>query len=200
MQQLVAAAIKQEPITSTYIGTTQKGGTRKITASVEAGSVEQLPRVEAELKTEPTCHTTQVLQRPFSVSITRLSQAKIDKYTKKAKRAPSPKLTIVVRKLSLQAHQSVTLCTPQPTRPRTPTSPAATHIKTRTSSSQLSKKPLHKISGRPSELAQPKMHTFTGKQHKLRKHKKKAYLKCRISGCSMAYVTFNTVRAINSHH
>ena len=84
-------------------------------------------------------------------------------YTKKAKRVPSPKLTIVVRKLPLQANQSVTLCTPQPTFPRTPISPAVTHSKTRTSAPQLPKKPLRKTSGRPSELAQPKMHTFTVK-------------------------------------
>ena len=163
MQQLVATAIKQEPITSTNTGTTQKGRTRKTTASVAAGSAEQLPRVEAELKTEPTHRTAQVLLRPFSVSITRLSQAKIDMYTKKTKRVPSPKLSIVVRKLPLQANQSVTLCTPQPTHPRTPISPAVIHAKTRTSAPQLHKKPLHKISGRPSELSQPRMHTFTVK-------------------------------------
>ena len=200
IQQLVAAAIKQEPITSTNTGTTKMGRTRKTTASVAAGSVEQLPRVEAELKTEPTHRTSQVIHRPFSVSITRLMQAEIDMYTKKVKRVPSPKLTIVVRKLPLQANQSVTLCMPQPTHPRMPISPAVTHAKTRASAPQLPKKPLRKISGRPSELVQPRMHTFTVKQHILRKHKRKAYLKCRISGCSMAYVTFNTVRAINTHH
>ena len=163
MQQLVAAAIKQEPITSTNTGTTQMGRTRKTTALVAAGSAEQLPRVEAELKTEPTRCTAQVLHRPFSVSITRLTQAEIDMYTKKVKRVPSPKLTIVVRKLPLQANQSVTLCMPQPTRPRTPVSPAVTCAKTRTSAPQSPKKPLRKVCGRPSELAQPKMHTFTVK-------------------------------------
>ena len=128
-----------------------------------AGSVEQLPRVEAELKTEPTRHTAQVTNRPFSVSITRLTQAEIDMYTKKVKRVPRPKLTIVVRKLPLQANQLVTLCTPQPNHPRMPISPAVTCAKTRASAPQLPKKPLRKISGRPSELAKPMMHTFSVK-------------------------------------
>ena len=141
----MAAAIKQEPITSTNTGTTQTGRTRKSTASAAAGSAKQLPRVEAELKTEPTHHTAQVIHRPFSVSITRLMQAEIDMYTKKVKRVPSPKLTIVVRKLPLQANQSVTLCMPQPTHPRMPISPAVTHAKTISSAPQLPKKPLCKI-------------------------------------------------------
>ena len=149
--------------------------------------------MEAELKTEPTHRTAQV-------TITRLTQAEIDMYTKKVKRVPSPKLTIVVRKLPLQANQSVTLCMPQPSHPRMPISPAVTHAKTRASAPQSPKKPLHKISGRPSELVQSRIHTFRVRRHILKKHKKEAYLKCRIPGCSMAYVTFNTVRAINTHH
>ena len=165
-----------------------------------AGSGEQLPRVEAELKTEPICHTAQVTNRPFSVTITRLMQAEIDLYTKKVKKVPGPKLTIVVRKMSLQANQSVTQSTPQPNHPRMPVSPVVTHAKTRASAPQLPKKPRCKISGRPSELVQPRMHTFSVKPHILRKDKKKAYLKCRIPGCSMAYITFSTVRAINTHH
>ena len=34
----------------------------------------------------------------------------------------------------------------------------------------------------------------------LKRREKKVYLKCKVAGCLMAYVTFNSVWAINAHH
>ena len=38
------------------------------------------------------------------------------------------------------------------------------------------------------------------RRHILRRCKHKTYLKCKEHGCTMAYVTFNTVKDLNTHH
>ena len=131
---------------------------------------------------------------PFTVNLTRLTQKEIDKYTKKSRIADKPDLTIVVHKLPLQPQQTVILAPPK--QPRTPVSPAIIHSKTR---AHAPKVPKQKISRKLSELPQPKP-TFQVRRHVLKPRKTKAYLKCRVAGCLMAYITFNTVQAINAHH
>ena len=192
MARLVASGIKQEPI---FTGTTPRQ--LKPGATAVAGSVAQLPCVEAELKAEPCTGasskgpkpvtTSKVNVLPFTVNLTRLTQKEIDMHTKKSRIVNKLDLKIVVHKLPLQPQQDVILAPPK--QPRTPVSPAITHSKI---CARAPKVPKWKISSKPSELPQPKP-TFQVRRHVLKWRKTKAYLKCRVTGCLMAYITFNTV-------
>ena len=92
-------------------------------ATAMAGSVAQLPRIEAELKAEPRTDappkgpkpvtTSKVNVLPFTVNLTRLTQKEIDKHTKKSRIANKPDLKIVVHKLPLQPQQTVILAPPK---------------------------------------------------------------------------------------
>ena len=42
--------------------------------------------------------------------------------------------------------------------------------------------------------------TFSLRRHILQKKKYKTYLKCRVAACPLAYITFNTVKSLNTHH
>ena len=85
--RLVASGIKQEPI---FTGTTPRQ--LRPGATAVAGSVAQLPCVEAELKAEPCTSaspkgpkpvtTSKVNVLPFTVNLTRMTQKEIDKHTK----------------------------------------------------------------------------------------------------------------------
>ena len=192
MARLVASGIKQEPI---FTGTTLRQ--LRCVATASAGSEAQLPHVEVELKAEPStgaspkspnpATTPKVNVLPFTVNLTRLTWKEIDKYTKKPRIADKPDLTIVVHKLPLQPQQTVILAPPK--QPRTPVSLAITHSKTR---AHAPKVPKWKISGKPSDLPQPKP-TFQVRRYVLKRRKTKAYLKCRVTGCLVAYITFNSV-------
>ena len=111
---------------------------------------------------------------PFAVCIRRLTQKEIEKYTK---RPQEPKL----EKHKLPPHSPVT-------------------------TRSMTKKKINKgqkcqtITGHPSQLAPQQKPTFTVRRHILRRCKHKTYLKCREHGCTMAYVTFNTVKDLNMHH
>ena len=48
------------------------------------------------------------------------------------------------------------------------------------------------ISGRPTQQLISKTSTFTIRSHNLCRHKQKLSLKCKIKGCTLAYVSFNT--------
>ena len=110
MARLVASGIKQEPI---FTGTTPRQPRHVATAS--AGSEAQLPRVEVELKAEPSTGASPKGPKPattpkvnvlsFTVNLTRLTQKEIDKYTKKP-RIVDKQLTTVVHKLPLQPQHS----------------------------------------------------------------------------------------------
>ena len=56
------------------------------------------------------------------------------------------------------------------------------------------------ISGRPTQRLISKTSTFNIRRHNLRRHKQKLSLKCRIKGCTLAYVSFNTFKDLNAHH
>ena len=148
---------------------------------------------------------------PFSIKLVRLSEATIRRYTKQpapidihtpASHVPTrhikglhvKPLSILVRKLPLAPKQHVILHTP-----RKDSSSAATNHKTAATQGGNKKKQF--ISGHPSHLKRPLQYTFQIQRHVLKKkHKTKVYLKCRIPGCKLAYVTHHSVKELNSRH
>ena len=54
------------------------------------------------------------------------------------------------------------------------------------------------ISGQPSKLFERTV--FQVRRHILQKHHRCLYIKCRVKGCNLAYVTFNRIKDINAHH
>ena len=136
---------------------------------------------------------------PFSVNLTRLSDATISKYTKQPERLTVKtiktlhlkRLTILVKHLPLTPSQSVILQSPRKmARPNTVTQ------STESTSERVVKKKRY-ISGYPSR--QQQTFTFQFQQHTL-KRRKKVYLKCQIPHCKLAYVTHHSVRSLNTHH
>ena len=135
-------------------GTTAPVSIKTPRAMAAAGSAEQLPRVEAEMKQEPpadppnvpftpSLHKPQVELYPFNVNITRLTQKEIDKYMRKSHKTlvDEPKLkqlSIKVQRLPIQPNQTVTLAPPKAaittngsSHPLSPSSLAVTRLKTR---------------------------------------------------------------------
>ena len=55
------------------------------------------------------------------------------------------------------------------------------------------------ISGHPSKLLALN-YVFQVCRHILRKHHHCIYIKCRVKGCNLAYVSFNRVKDLNVHH
>ena len=178
------------------------------TATVAAGSAQQLLRVERELNMPPTkfldspniqnpqtSEESQAVCKLLSVYLTRLCKDEIMKY-QHANIKANPNIVscvkpckIRIQKLALRYGQTVQL--KQYSQPG--------------EECKLSiKKPLHK----PTKTQQKCMvkqekchvHVFNVQRHVLKKWYTKAYLKCRVHGCSMAYVTFNTVRNATAHH
>ena len=164
-------------------------------------------QVKLEMKTNPqlAAHVTvsKVKLLPFCVKLTRLSDAMICKFTASNKEPykrstqkqyyPASQqlkqLTIPVRKIQLSPGQSVTLHTPQSTSAETVPSGVHKMIK--------DGKRKRVISGHPSKQHQ---YTFMLQHHILKKRKTKTYLKCRIKGCTSAYVTYHSVCELNTHH
>ena len=178
-----------------------------------AGSESQLHRVEQELNqcksridgctpgAVPTSeHKPKVNTMPFSVNLTRLSNATIRKYTKQPecltvktiKTLHLKRLTILVRRLPLTPSQSVNLQSPCKT-----ARPSTAAQSTETTTKRVVKRKRY-ISGYPSR--QQQKYTFQFQQHTLKRQKKKVYLKCRITCCKLAYVTHHSVRSLNTHH
>ena len=54
------------------------------------------------------------------------------------------------------------------------------------------------ISGHPSQIHH--QYTFNIQKHVLQKCRTRLYLKCRIPGCNMLYVTLHSVKELNAHH
>ena len=103
------------------------------------------------------------------------------------------KVVVRLRNLKLSPLQCVTLsepCTPL--------------IKTTSVSNSPATTPHNKheqkriIRSKPSEAT--KEYTFRIQKHVLLKRKTKLYLKCRITGCRLSYVTFHSVKNLNTHH
>ena len=180
-----------------------------------AGSESQSHRIEQELnqcKSKSTAdgstpgaipkseHQPKVKILPFSVNLTRLSDATIRRYTKQLehltietiKTLHLKKLTILVKRLLLTPSQSVFLQSPR----KTASSNTATQL-TKSTTKRVVKRKCY-ISGYPSRQQQTL--TFQFKQHTLKRQKKRVYLKCRIPHCKLAYVTYHSVKSINAHH
>ena len=136
--------------------------------------------------------------RPIRVTLTRLSTEDIEKHQKSdntarqctpSSRVPTKPTTVsitpckvLINKLALSYEQTVILKQPR----------------------QIDTKPVskeHKIKKpRPQSQSKSCTHTFSMKKHVLKRRHTKTYLKCRVQGCSMAYVSFSTVRNATAHH
>ena len=177
-------------------------------ATAAAGSTEQLPRVESELNMPPTKfpdssstqnpqtpEESQAVCKPLSVSLTRLSKEEIMKYQRANIHANPQSVSsvkpckIITWKHALRYGQTVLL---------------KQHSQHSDERKLLTKKLPHK----PTKVL-PKctvkqvkhhVHIFSVRKHILKKWHTKAYLKCRVPGCCMAYVTFNTMRNMTAHH
>ena len=111
---------------------------------------------------------------PFEVHLVRITQQEISKYTRKCLPSEIPQSgsgrSSPVRTRSMR-FRSLT-----------------THSKKCT------------ISGRPTQWLISKTSTFNISRHNLYRHKQKLSLKCRIKGCTLAYVSFNMFKDLNAHH
>ena len=173
---------------SEFTGTTSVTKTAKCTkASAAAGSMAQLERVELEMKVEtvttthdktPPHKTPMVETCPFEVHIQRLTTKEIEKYT--------------WRKSTIRP------CTIKPSENIIRSSPVMTR--------SMAKRKLNRgqkwctISSHPSQLPTQQKSTFKVRRHILRRHKYKTYIKCRVKTCALSYITFLTVKALNTHH
>ena len=188
-QQLLLASvsktIKVDPgLTGTMDGKTH--GTKVSKASAAAGSESQLVCLEAEMKSDLDVNTrsirstkkSMVQVTPFQVILTRLTKEQIQRYVKKP------------RTQSLETSKD----TDDPTVRSSPvrTCSMMTNMKNSGYKTQI-------ISGQPSKLF-ARTFVFQVRRHILWKHHHRLYIKCRVKGCNLAYVTFNRIKDLNAHH
>ena len=177
---------------SVFTGTTPTPKLARLPkASAATGSAAQLERVEAKMKVEASTDKSEVTplpsthpmveMYPFEVRIRRLTPKEIEKYT--------------VRSDQLPTNHS---CTARPSLVTIRSSPVTTRSMTKRKISKGLKQ--QTISGHPSQLLTQQRHTFKVRKHILCRHKHKTYVKCRVKGCTIAYMTFNTVKDLNTHH
>ena len=197
--ELIKKAIKKEKIDEPKINA----------ATAASGSTQQLPRVERELNmpstkfsdspsTSSSQHpqTSEKLQtvcKPLRVCLTRLRKYEIMKYQHTNIKTKPNIMSCVkpckILNLSLRYDQTVQLKQfSQPDQER----------------KLVIKKPLQKFAQTQQKCTvkqvKRRVHVFNVQRHVLKKRHTKAYLKCRVQGCSMVYVTFNSVRNVTAHH
>ena len=80
----------------------------------------------------------------------------------------------------------------------TPSSPRRTRSSTKHERTLKEKKKI--IYSQPSKHVVDRKVTFSLRRHVLHKTRYKTYLKCRVAACPLAYITFNTVKDLNTHH
>ena len=80
----------------------------------------------------------------------------------------------------------------------TPPSPRITGSSTKCE--RLSREKRKIIYSQPSKHVVDWKMTFNLRRHVLRKSKYQTYLKCRVASCPLAYITFNTMKDLNTHH
>ena len=196
--ELTRKAIKEEKIDEP---------TETSIVKAAAGSASQLSRVERELnmpqtmflsssskstdKLECTSHNLLALCKPLSVKLTRLSNLEMEKYQGGATKLESSytssmqACSVKMWKLPLRQGQSV-------------------HLKQFNQSNwdegSISQKPVCKFTPIHHKCVIRRVHIFNVLSHVLKRRHLKAYLKCQVPGCCMAYVTFNSVRRITAHH
>ena len=154
-------------------------------ASAAAGSESQLSHLETEMKPDLDANTrptkkSMVQVTPFQVVLTRLTKQQIKSYVK------------LPRIQSVRTSKNTDKCI-QTVR----SSPVRTH-----SMMTKARKSAHKrqiISGQPSKLF-ARNYVFQVHRHILWKHRRRLYIKCRVKGCNLAYVTFNRIKDLNVHH
>ena len=177
-------------------------------ATAAAGSTQQLPRVEKELnmpltkssessssQNPKTSEESQAVSKPLSVYLTRLRKDEIMKY-QHANIKANPNIVscvklckIRIQKLALRYDQTV-------------------QLKQHSQPGDECKLSIKKSLCKPTKAQQKctvkqekcRVQIFNVRRHVLKKWHTKAYLKCRVHGCSMGYITFNTVRNATAHH
>ena len=185
----IGMTIKTE---SGFTGTTSVAKTVKCPkASAAAGSMAQLERLESEMKAEisttkphstsyktPPHKNPMVETCPFEVCIRRLTTKEIEKYT--------------VRKPTIHP------CTIKPSENTIRSSLVMTRSMAKRKLNRGQKR--HTISGHPSQLPTQQKSTFKVRRHILHSHKYKTHMKCRVKNCALSYITFHTLKALNTHH
>ena len=180
-------------------------------ATAAAGSALQLPRVERELNMPSTTFlasrsTSSVehpqasekliaICKPLSVSLIRLCKSEIKKYqctnikVKSSLTSRVQPYKVKIWKLPLRHDQSIQLKQfSQPDREE----------------KLVLQKPTRKLAQTQwkgfVKQVKRRVHVFNVQRHILKRHHTKAYLKCRVQGCCMVYVTFHSVRSATAHH
>ena len=174
-----AASVGIKPDTGLTGTTDDKTPSTK--ASVAASSESQFPHLEAEMKPDLQLTKQSMVQvTPFQVLLTRLTKQQIEKYTKQPKT-----LSVRTPKNTDTSDQTLRL------------SPVRTCSMTTKMGKSAHKRRL--ISGRPSKLLAPN-YMFQVRRHILWKHCHRIYIKCRVKGCNLAYISFNRVKDLKVHH
>ena len=181
-QQLLLASVRKSIKSDTGTTDEKKPSTK---ASAAAGSESQLPRLEAQMKPDPDVYTRPTKQSmvqvtPFQVLLTRLTKQQIERYTKQSS-IQSVRTPKNIDK-SAQTLRS---------------SPVRTHSMTTKMRKSAHNRWL--ISGQASKLIAPN-YVFQVCRHILWKHCCRIYIKCRVKGCNLAYISFNRVKDLNAHH
>ena len=184
----IGITIKTE---SGFTGTTLVAKTVKYPKASAAGSKAQLERVESEMKAETlttkphitsyktSSHKNPMVEKcPFEVRIRRLTSKEIEKYAiRKPTKCP---------------------CITKPSENTVRSSPVTTRSMAKRKLNKGQK--WHTKNRHPSQLPTQEKSTFKMRRHILRRHKYKSYMKCRVKNCALAYITFHTVKALNTHH
>ena len=137
------------------------------------------------MKPDPDVYTRQPKQSmvqvtPFQVVLTRLTKQQIERYIKQ------PRIQLVMTPKNTDT--CIQTVRSRPVRTRSMTTNA--------------RKSAHKrwlISGQPSKLSAWN-YVFQVRRHILQKHRHHIYIKCRVKGCNLAYISFNRVKDLNAHH
>ena len=152
------------------------------------------------MSTKPCC-TPGVLQRPFQVLVKKLTTAEIAHYTNRqsSEKKPPPPPPVIPCSVHLQKLLPRDIQDYQTVQAKLRSRVKKIHQPRETADTSQTERPT--ATKAPTVAALPKhRHVFAVKKHILKKCHTKMYLKCRVRGCVMAYVTFNTVHSMTSHH
>ena len=168
-------------------------------ATAAAGSEAQLERVEKEMRS-----TTGIIDTTKDpVTSTRMKATDLSaRSVKNVKKSMVDSLPFEVRIVRLSEKQILKYTQKQPPRDNLHSAPGqSSPVKTRSmrfkSVSTCNRK--HIIRGRPTQQL-VSISTLTIQKHILRRQKPQLSLKCRIEGCSLAYVSFKIYKDLNAHH
>ena len=133
--------------------------------------------------------------KPLSVNLIRLSKSEIEKYqhtntkVKSSQTSSVQSCTVKIWKLPLGCDQRVQL---------------KQFSQSDRGEKSVLQKPIWKLTPihrkHFSKHFKWCVHVFNVQRHILKQHHTKAYLKCWVQGCCMAYLTFHSVRSATAHH